>query len=141
MSPASYWARAGTVWWQAMPGSLDALAQHDCVTSAHPSGRSTWRLTGPDGIEEEVQVSGRFSGNTAQALRKATLAGLGIALLPPAVARVDVQSGLLVPVLPSYQRASHGMSIVYPSRKHLPRGVSLCIEQTMVKMNESGLFA
>jgi|SRR5476649_928915 len=124
-----------------MPGSLDALAQHDCVTSAHPSGRSTWRLTGPDGIEEEVQVSGRFSGNTAQALRKATLAGLGIALLPPAVARVDVQSGLLVPVLPSYQRASQGMSIVYPSRKHLPGAVSAFIELMMVKMNESGLFA
>src|SRR6267142_3355975 len=74
------------------PGTLQDLANHDCVTSAHPSGRATWRLAGPDGVEEEVQVAGRFSGNTAQALRKATVAGLGIALLPPAMATFDVQA-------------------------------------------------
>lgn len=68
-------------------GTLQDLADHDCVTSAHPSGRTTWRLAGRDGVEVEVQVTGRFTGNTAQALRKATLAGLGIALLPPTMAK------------------------------------------------------
>lgn len=89
------------------PRTLQELVNHDCVTFAHPSGRATWHLTGPDGTEEEVQVAGRFSGNTAQALRKATLAGLGIGLLPPTMTRLDLEAGLLVPVLPQYQRTGY----------------------------------
>lgn len=116
-SPA-YIAARGT------PGTLQDLANHECVTSVHPSGRATWRLTGPDGVEEEVQVAGRFTGNTAVALRKATVAGLGIALLPPNMAKLEVQAGLLVPVLPQYQRMSGGMIVLYPSRRHLPAAVS-----------------
>jgi DNA-binding transcriptional LysR family regulator len=117
------------------PNTLQDLANHDCVISAHPSGRTTWRLTGPDGAEEEVQVGGRFSGNTAQALRKATLAGLGIALLPPTMARLDVQAGLLVPVLPQYQRTSQGLSVLYPSRRHLPLAVSAFIGLVTEKLS------
>jgi DNA-binding transcriptional LysR family regulator len=118
-----------------VPGALQDVANHDCVTTAHPGGRATWRLAGPDGMEEEVQVAGRFSGNTAQARRKATLAGLGIALLPPTMARRDVQAGLLVPVLPQYQRTSGGMVVLYPSRRHLPLAVSRFIGLVMEKLS------
>jgi DNA-binding transcriptional LysR family regulator len=117
------------------PGTLQDVVNHDCVTPSHPTGHTTWRLTGPDGVEEEVQVAGRFNGNTAQALRKATQAGLGIALLPPAMARLDVQAGLLVPVLPQYQRTSQGLSVLYPSRRHLPLAVSAFIELVLEKLS------
>lgn len=117
------------------PATLQDLTDHDCVTAAHPSGRATWRVTGPDGAEEEVQVTGRFSGNTAQALRKAALAGLGIALLPPAMGRPDVEAGRLVPVLPQYQRTGQGLSVLYPSRKHLPLAVSAFIGLVMEKLS------
>jgi DNA-binding transcriptional LysR family regulator len=127
-SPA-YIAARGT------PSRLQDLANHDCVTFAHPSGRTTWRLMGPGNLEEEVQVTGRFIGNTAQALRKATLAGLGIALLPPTMARLDVQAGLLVPVLPEYQRTSQGLSVLYPSRRHLPIAVSAFIGLVAEKLS------
>jgi DNA-binding transcriptional LysR family regulator len=127
-SPA-YIAARGT------PGTLQDLAKHECVISAHPSGRATWRLAGPDGVEEEVQVAGRFSGNTALALRKAAVAGLGIALLPPTMARLDVQAGRLVPVLPQYQRKSGGMIVLYPSRRHLPTAVSAFIEMVVEKLS------
>lgn len=117
------------------PGTLQDLTSHDCVISAHPSGRATWRLVGPDGVEEEVQVAGRFSGNTAQALRKATVAGLGVALLPPPLVRLDVQDGLLVPVLPQYQRTSLGLSVLYPSRRQLPLAVSAFIALVLEKLS------
>lgn len=117
------------------PSTLQDVANHDCVTPAHPSGHAIWRLTGPDGVEEEVQVAGRFNGNTVQALRKATQAGLGIALLPPAMARLDVQAGLLVPVLPHYQRTSQGLSVLYPSRRHLPLAVSAFIGLVLEKLS------
>lgn len=117
------------------PATLQDLADHDCVTSPHPSGRTLWRLAGPGGAKEEVQVTGRFSGNTAQALRKAALAGLGIALLPPTMARLDLEAGRLVPVLPQYQRTGQGLSVLYPSRKHLPLAVSAFIGMVMEKLS------
>ncbi|CAN7674188.1 LysR family transcriptional regulator [Variovorax paradoxus] len=117
------------------PATLQELTEHDCVTSPHPSGRTLWRLAGPGGAEEEVQVAGRFSGNTAQALRKAALAGLGIALLPPTMARLDLEAGRLVPVLPQYQRTGQGLSVLYPSRKHLPLAVSAFIGMVMEKLS------
>lgn len=118
------------------PANLqDLAANHDCVTSPHPSGRTIWRMAGPDGVQEEVQVAGRFSGNTAQALRKAAIAGLGVALLPPTMARIDVRAGRLVPVLPQYQRTGQGLSVLYPSRKHLPLAVSAFIGMVMEKLS------
>lgn len=117
------------------PDTLQDLANHDCVSFSHASGHATWRLTGPDGIDEEVQIAARFSGNTAQALRKATVAGLGIALLPHAIARQDLQAGLLVPVLPQYRRTGHGLHVLYPSRRHLPPAVSAFIDLVTERLN------
>ncbi|WP_207284588.1 MULTISPECIES: LysR family transcriptional regulator [unclassified Pseudomonas] len=116
------------------PRTLHDLVNHDCVISAHPGGHATWRLVGPNG-EEEVQVSGRFSGNTAQALRKAAVAGLGIALLPPVMAKLEVEAGALVPVLPQYQPNGYGLNVLYPSRRQLPLAVSAFIELVIQKMN------
>jgi DNA-binding transcriptional LysR family regulator len=117
-----------------MPSTLQDLANHDCVTAALSGGRASWRFTGPDGIEEDVQVTGRFMADTAQALRKATLAGLGIALLPPSMAGLDMQAGLLVPVLPQYRRKGHGLNVLYPSRRQLPLAVSAFIELVTEKL-------
>jgi DNA-binding transcriptional LysR family regulator len=118
------------------PRTLQDLVDHDCVISAQPGGYATWRLVGPQG-EEEVQVSGRFSGNTAQALRKAAVAGLGIALLPPVMARLDVQAGVLVPVLAQYQPKGYGLNVLYPSRRQLPLAVSAFIDLVIEKLNAS----
>lgn len=126
-SPA-YIARRG------VPATLHALVEHDCLVFGHPSGKATWHLTGPEGAPAEVQVSGRFSGNTAQALRKAALAGLGIALLPSTLTQRDLRAGLLVRVLHGYHRLGHGVHMVYPSRRYLPLAVSAFIELVISKM-------
>lgn len=122
------------------PRSLQDLAHHDCVTPSSPSGHAIWQLTGPDGVDEEVQVTGRFTGNTAQALRKAALAGLGIAQLPPAMATRDEHAGLLVRVLPQYEYRGRGLNVVYPSRKHLPLAVSAFIGLVMGKLDQMDAF-
>ena len=119
---------------QGVPDTLQDLAGHDCLVFSHPSGKATWRVTGPDGAQAEVQVAGRFSGNTAQALRKAALAGLGIALLPSTLTLRDLRAGLLVPVLPQYHRQGHGVHMVYPSRRYLPLAVSAFMDLVIGKM-------
>lgn len=116
------------------PTALQDLREHDCVSFGHPSGVTTWRLIGPGGREEEVQIASRLTANTAQALRKATLAGLGIALLPPALTRIDLKAGRLLPVLQQYHRTSHGLHVLYPSRRHLPLAVSAFIGLVLEKL-------
>ena len=129
-------ASPGYIAARGMPASLQDLAAHDCVVFAHPSGRATWRLSGHDGTDAEVQVAGRLSGNTVQVLRKAALAGLGIALLPSTMTRRELRAGLLVPVLPHYRRTGHGVHLVYASRRHLPSAVSAFIEVLALKFRE-----
>lgn len=118
------------------PATLAELADHDCLVFAHPSGSATWHLSGPEGADAEVQVAGRLSANTAQALRKAALAGLGIALLPSSLTRRELRAGLLVPVLPQFHRKGHGVHLVYPSRRYLPSAVSAFIELVVGKLGD-----
>jgi DNA-binding transcriptional LysR family regulator len=120
------------------PATLMDLAQHDCVTASRFRGPVTWRLQGPDGAEEEVQVTGRCTANTAQARRKATLAGLGIALLPR-IAQDDIAAGGLIPVLPQYRRSNQNLCVVHPSRRLLPLAVSAFIESVVEKLNVENL--
>lgn len=128
-SPA-YIAARGT------PATLQDLAAHDCLVFAHPSGRATWSLVTDDGTNAEVQVAGRLSGNTVQVLRKAALAGLGIALLPSTMTRRELRAGLLVPVLPQFHRKGHGVHLVYASRRHLPSAVQAFIALLADKLGD-----
>lgn len=128
-SPA-YIAARGT------PATLQDLAAHDCLVFAHPSGRATWSLLTDDGTNAEVQVAGRLSGNTVQVLRKAALAGLGIALLPSTMTRRELRAGLLVPVLPQFHRKGHGVHLVYASRRHLPSAVQAFIALLADKLGD-----
>jgi DNA-binding transcriptional LysR family regulator len=61
--------------------------------------------------------------NTAQALRKAMLAGLRIALLPR-MGEADIDEGRLVPMLPQHGRGNQNLCAVYPSRRLPPLAVS-----------------
>ena len=102
------------------------------------SGHAVWRLDGPEG-SQEVEVDGRFHANTMQVLLDATLAGLGISLLPSIATASDVRSGKLSEVLPGHGVDGVGVYIVYLSRRQLPRAVSAFIEFTMAKMVDEGL--
>jgi LysR family transcriptional regulator AphB len=120
-----------------MPATLADLDEHDCITSTQ-SGRVSWTLDGPDGAVE-VKVAGRFSANTAQVLLNATLANLGIALLPTMMAAPHLHTGRLKEVLPGYGLNGLAIHFVYLSRKQLPRAVSAFIDFTMAKMQDHGL--
>jgi len=104
------------------PESVEALSGHDCIAVPPASGRTVWRLDGPDG-SVETEVAGRFYANTAQALLNAVLAGLGIALLPDVMTSPHVRAGELTEVLPG-----HGLGAAYrcsspsvPTWLRLPR--------------------
>ncbi|MGI4982726.1 MAG: LysR family transcriptional regulator [Janthinobacterium lividum] len=111
----TYLARRG-----APSGPLD-LAAHDCLSFAYPAGtewrwtEKQWRMQGPAGEDVCVDVSGRVSVNNAQALRRAALGGLGIAMLPDALVVEDLAAGRLVSLMDGYRLPSRPMHLVYPA--------------------------
>lgn len=125
-SPA-YLAARGT------PGTVQDLAAHDCIRAVGQAGPTTWRLNGPDGATQ-VAVSGRFSANTGPAQKKAAIVGLGICLLPISSLQQSFHAGELVEVLPGVACSVGNMHVVYPSRRHVPRAVTVFVEMTVQRL-------
>lgn len=96
------------------------LAHFPCLLheSALPNDR-LWRFEGTR-APVSVKVSGIFTSNSALALRKAAIAGLGAALLPRYVVSDDIASGNLAPLLPRFRVSARPLIAVYPRAKETP---------------------
>lgn len=115
-SPA-YLARRG------VPATPEDLVDHECVLFRPVEGRNEWRLTGPDGEERVVTVTGRIGGNDFALVRAAAAAGAGIAMLPTFPAGRELDDGAVVRVLHGWSRPSASLYFVYPTGRHLPKKV------------------
>jgi DNA-binding transcriptional LysR family regulator len=125
-----YLARAGR------PQTPSDLGGHDCLLHLEGTDNdSIWRFDGPKG-PVTAKVRGSFFSNTALALRKAALAGLGIALVPHYVVRDDLEAGDLVVVLPRYRAPPRPLVAVYPRTPVVPRKVQAFVDFLKVWMAE-----
>lgn len=107
------------------PGSLDELADHNCLFA---SSQDTWRLEGPEG-PALVRVNGNMQTNSSEVVRECLVAGLGIALRSTWDVGAQLQSGALRIILPQYRASRHvGVHAVYPSRRFLPVKVRAFID-------------
>lgn len=103
------------------PRALADLAQHDAI--ALGSDVERWELTGPRG-EEAVQLTPVIVADHLGFVVEATVAGLGIALLPSVIASAHVEAGALVQVLPRYT-ATVQLRLLTHATRHLPYRVAL----------------
>lgn len=108
----TYLERRGT------PANVRELADHDAVVFGSSLRDAVWRLHGPGGNVSEVRVRGRIASNSAGAALRATVAGLGIALLPESLVAGEIASGSIRRVLPSYGVDGGGFYLVHPSVRH-----------------------
>lgn len=113
------------------PRTLAELARHRCLTVPHQSSRALWRLHGPEGVEEQVEVGGPFAVGSARGLHQAAVAGLGIALLPSVITADDIARGALVPILPQYSRSNQSLCVVYPSHRQVSPAVKVFVASVM----------
>lgn len=100
------------------PASPDALPAHQCLTYAYPprsewhAAQPEWILQAPDG-QVRVPVDGRLKIDNAEALRRAALRGLGIAMLPEILVEEDLRAKRLCKVLPGYSAPERQLSLLY----------------------------
>lgn len=102
------------------PESPRDLARFNCLINTFHG--NLWRLvhSGDDLLDiEEVHVAGNFQSNDHRILMEAAIAGHGIVLMPPAIARVHMAKGEVAPVLSGYQTEALSLYAVFPSEKHI----------------------
>lgn len=121
-SPA-YLARRGT------PASPEELVHHDCVTYSLLKISDEWRFKQP-GTKEllNVAIEPRFSAASGALVRRAAVAGLGIAVLPAFMAAGDLAAGRLAIVLDSLHAKALGVYAVYPEARRVPSKVRAFVD-------------
>ena len=67
-----------------------------------------------------VRPEGRFKADNGEAILQAAIAGLGIAALPTFLVSPSIESGALVPLLPSYPLTEAGLFLVRPPGSPVP---------------------
>jgi len=109
----AYLARRGT------PETIDDLATHECLVFSSRSQRQTWRFPAADGGWNKAQGHSRLRIDSAEALKDAAVAGLGIALLPDFLVAPDVAAGHLRRVLPDLPCGQVDVVALYPDKRLL----------------------
>ena len=104
------------------------LADHSCLVHVDvtPNDR-IWKFQGPQG-PLSVKVTGSFFSNSALALRKAALAGLGITLVPRYSVADDLAAGTLVTLLPRHKIAPRPLLALYPRAANIPQKVQIFVD-------------
>ncbi len=96
------------------------LERHDCLIYGTSGAGVTWVLEGEDGVVR-VKPRPRLVINDFAALKAATLAGIGAALLPSLICTEELREGRLVRLFPKLDWGRDGaIWLVYPSREHMP---------------------
>ena len=108
------------------------LATHNCLTYHINFGRTVWRFLDNAGALQEIPVEGSLTTDNGYALRSATLAGIGVALMPDWSVRDELAAGHLMRLLPEY-RVSHiefdnGIYAVFQKSRHMSAKVRVFID-------------
>ena len=87
-----------------------------------------WRFVGPDGKNEQVQLSSNLLADNGDFLCQAACQGLGIALLPTFIAGHDLRAGNLIPVMTDYRLGTLDAWALWPRTRHLSRRVRMLVD-------------
>ena len=133
-----YWAAHGK------PTTPEALMDHNCLTYRFEFGTAAalWQFRTDTGQSVNVQVAGNFQTNNGEALRVATLSGLGVAMLPAWSVKDHLKAGSLERVLSDYETTvsdlDFGIYAVYLSRRNLSAKTRLFVDHLVTEFSKQG---
>jgi DNA-binding transcriptional LysR family regulator len=118
------------------------LLHHDCLQLAD---RRVWRMRRLDGEGggEEISIDAVLQANSAELLRQAALAGLGVAMLAQWLVRDDVAAGRLLPVLQDWEANPGPMDValhaLYQPNRRGSHKVRAFVDLLAAQLVRSGL--
>ena len=120
------------------PRDVDDLAVHDCLIFAGRSQRQGWRFRGEGGSWIKAQGRSRLRLDSAEAIRDAALAGLGIALLPDFLVTDDLAAGRLRQILADLETDDAKIVTLYPDKRLLEPRVRRFIDLLVEELGRQG---
>jgi DNA-binding transcriptional LysR family regulator len=99
------------------PADAEALSAHDCILFRSRSRTQEWLGLSGGEHTDKLLAHGRLRMNSAEAIRLAALAGLGIALLPSFLVDDEFATGHLVRLFPELGTQTVRVLCLYPSRR------------------------
>jgi len=100
------------------PKEPEDLLKHNCLCIAYSPSLQRWPFAAKDGARH-IEVSGNASANTADALLRLALAGLGIIRLSDVIVGEAIREGKLVPLLQDVHHSEPlPLHAVYPQGRH-----------------------
>lgn len=109
------------------PSDLDDLARHRLVHYVPILGARSpgFEYLDPSGETRFLTMPGALTVNNSDAYLAACLAGLGIIQVPDAAVHPHIASGQLVDLLPQWRAAPMPVTLLYASRRQLPKRVQV----------------
>src|SRR5260221_4413935 len=111
------------------------LAAHDCVVQEdHPTPQN-WKFF-TDETTQTIQVPSRLAVNLGEAAESAATAGAGIACTLSYLVDDLVKSGSLVKLLGAYESPPTPVSVIYPSRRQVPRKLRAFLDFSIPRLRQ-----
>jgi DNA-binding transcriptional LysR family regulator len=109
-------------------GDIGVLSTLPTLATTDQMCEIAWEFTGPDDAVHAVRTEPRMTCVDYVSLRDATVAGLGVAVLPDHTVRDQLTSGELVHVFPQWKAATGIVHLVFTTRRGLPPVVRAFID-------------
>jgi len=113
------------------------LVEHRCLLNSHYSGREEWLYHQQHELLR-VPVSGPFASNHYNLLKKAALAGAGVARLPSYLLQAELADGRLRWLLRDFQTRRMPMYLVHPYQGGLPKRTQVLADYLIGWFKRSG---
>jgi DNA-binding transcriptional LysR family regulator len=110
------------------PAKPSDLVSHACLLHANAlPDDHIWRFLSPSGLAA-VRVNAAIYSNSAIALRKAAVAGIGLALVPRYAVADELAVGRLVTILPRSRVPTRTLFAIYPGKGAAPTKVRIFVD-------------
>lgn len=103
------------------------LMHHSCLVSNGATPNNQWTFRDGSGLTQ-ARVKGQFACDSADVVRAATLAGLGISMAPRWLVANDLESGALVEILSEYTPSNRAVYAVLLHRTETSRKLAAMVE-------------
>jgi DNA-binding transcriptional LysR family regulator len=109
------------------PQTFSDLANFNCLRTSNIVGRNAWEAE-LNGVHYKVDATGNFAGNSADAVYKAALVGLGIARLSTYIVADQIASGALIRLFPEYSQKHADIAVIFANKRNLSPKIRVFVE-------------
>jgi len=112
------------------------LRKHNCLFHSLQKAPDLWYYNSTQEGDESIRVSGRFKASSPDAICDATIAGLGISVLPIWYVQKYIKQGKLKTILEIYKPTTYNIHAIYPERRFVAPKVKRMIEFLADKVSD-----